>query len=406
LWFEIKKFEGLGRLGTVFLGHSYETPTLLAIQMKKEDNFSPEDLSYNVISASPRLKRLLENSKLETLKSVKLQSPEFSPYPVCFIYPSLQMQGKSISKLEKIQELFPETGQSQILESDSLILIPWDMPEIYLNQGRKFYEKINRILSNSEMNQSKLMLNIPFRVSQSDSFKEINSLNVAIVCLGDISSLLNHPKFLLSYISSIRNKISPDVMFYAPGVPSSYFPILTYLGIDLFDLTFLLSFHNNENALELENNVEDYKFVIKRIKSALKSSKLRDLVRIYANSYPPQKTLLRMLDKQIPLDEGTAIYGSESLYCTDQTDFSRPEVNRFRQRVKDRYQIGSHIQGIIFLPCSAKKPYSQSKSHQLYQSVIKSRFSKNENSSLQWVKSDLIEYYLWARTCRLKNFVY
>ncbi|MHA2108279.1 MAG: DUF5591 domain-containing protein [Candidatus Hodarchaeales archaeon] len=380
LVFEIQKYEGLGRLGTVFLGQSHETPTFLNIQMRKEDDFTRIEAAFSEESASSGFKKILKNSNLEFLRSSRPQSQESSTFPKCVLYPSLQMQGKSLAKLKRIEEFFPKTHKSLILGNEYIHLIPWDLPDIYLDHGMKYYKTVNRLLSISKNNHFKFMVNIPFRSSQSDSFKEISTLKAGIICLGDLSSTFNHPKYLLSYISSIRDKVTPDVMFYAPGVPSSFFPILSYLGIDLFDFTFLSSFHTGGNALELENKVEDYKFVIKRINSALKSGKLRDLVRIYANSYPPQKTLLRMIDKQIPLDQGTAIYGSESLYCTDQTDFSRPEVNRFRDRVRNRYQIGSHIQGIVFLPCSAKKPYSQSKSHQVFRSVIRRTLKSKRHS--------------------------
>ncbi|MHA1976527.1 MAG: DUF5591 domain-containing protein [Candidatus Hodarchaeales archaeon] len=378
--FEIKRFEGLGRLGTASLGSSYETPTFLTIKRKKEALVEPIEKIFNSSFISPSLERKLEKSNIETLPSLSPQNPELLHLPICILYPSLQMQGKSLSRLSRLEDFFPESSQSLILGEESYHLIPWDLPEIYLDHGINYYKTINRLLFTRKEIQSKFMLNIPFRSIQADSFNELKALNVGIICLGDISSLLNHPRYLLSYLSSIKEKISPDVMLYTPGVPSSFFPILTYLGVDLFDFTYLSTLNNAENVLELDNEMRDYNLIMKRIKSALRSGKLRDLVRVHANSYPPQKTLLRMIDKQISLDQGTSIYGTESLYCTDQTDFSRPEVKRFRKRISERYQLGSHIQGIIFLPCSAKKPYSQSKSHRAFQSVIRRTLKSRRHS--------------------------
>ncbi len=361
--FEIKKYEGAGRLGNINLGRTYETPTVINLYIKREAVPDPIETTLKTYSSSSRLDSILETTRVQDSKS--------SSRPSCFLYPSLQMQGKSISNLTQILEFFPEKHRSLILKNDNFHLIPWDLPEVYLNGGINYFKHINNLMSQLGGNFTNFILNVPFRSIQSESWKELSNLTVGVVSLGDISSLLNHPKFLLSYLSSVKEKIAPNVMLYAPGVPSSFIPILTYLGIDLFDLSFLSVVNTSDIVLELENQIVDYMNLINRTKVAFRAGKLRDLVRVYSNSYPPQKTLLRMIDIQVSLDKGTSIYGSKTLYCTDQTDFSRPEVNRFRARVKERYLTGSHIQAILFLPCSAKKPYSQSKSHQIFQRSIR-----------------------------------
>jgi len=48
----------------------------------------------------------------------------------------------------------------------------------------------------------------------------------------------------------------------------------------------------------------------------------------------------------------------------------RPEVVRWHRRIKERYMPGS-AELVIILPCSAKKPYSSSKSHMLFEQSIK-----------------------------------
>ena len=57
--FEIKKYEGLGRLGTAFLGSSYETPTFLNIKRKKEATIEPIENIYKSSFISPSLERTL-----------------------------------------------------------------------------------------------------------------------------------------------------------------------------------------------------------------------------------------------------------------------------------------------------------------------------------------------------------
>ncbi len=54
---------------------------------------------------------------------------------------------------------------------------------------------------------------------------------------------------------------------------------------------------------------------------------------------------------------------AESLY--------RVHAERWRRRIKERYTPPRGISLTIFLPCSAKKPYSKSKSHKLFIKAIK-----------------------------------
>ena len=44
------------------------------------------------------------------------------------------------------------------------------------------------------------MINLPFSPNLDDILKEFASPNIGIVSLGDISSLLNHPAYLMKYI--------------------------------------------------------------------------------------------------------------------------------------------------------------------------------------------------------------
>ncbi|MFQ6105953.1 MAG: DUF5591 domain-containing protein [Candidatus Hydrothermarchaeaceae archaeon] len=49
----------------------------------------------------------------------------------------------------------------------------------------------------------------------------------------------------------------------------------------------------------------------------------------------------------------------------------RPEVLRWHERIKERYTPPKNIKLTVILPCSAKKPYSKSKSHMQFQKYIR-----------------------------------
>jgi predicted RNA-binding protein len=372
--FEIQKMEGLGRLGIINFSNPVETPTLICLQERYSDKFS-SGITKSVNNALGKEYSFIfsknQNKECFQVSDNILASESF---PRCYLYSSLQMQGKSKEEFSHILDFFPEKYHTALEYNDAFHIIPWDLPDIFLDHYLNYLDTITSLTQKDQNIPSNLVINVPFSTDLVSSLPKILSHEIAVICLGDISSLLNHPIFLLDYIQSISEKISPHCLIYAPSVPSLYFPILSYLGIDLFDLTFLSATKNtnqiDNSVLEYENTVESYTKTIQQVKQAIKSGKLRDLVRVYANSYPPLKSLLRQIDKNERIEQRTPIFGSKTLYCTDETDFSRPEVRRFRNRVSTRYTLSPKIQGVIFLPCSARKPYSLSKSHQYFRGTI------------------------------------
>lgn len=51
--------------------------------------------------------------------------------------------------------------------------------------------------------------------------------------------------------------------------------------------------------------------------------------------------------------------------------YNRVEIKRWHQRIKERYRPPSCVKVTILLPCSARKPYSKSKSHRKFIKLIK-----------------------------------
>ncbi|MFW9904228.1 MAG: DUF5591 domain-containing protein, partial [Candidatus Thorarchaeota archaeon] len=267
----------------------------------------------------------------------------------------------------------------------SFHLLPYDLPTIHLDQYIRYLEKLNEIFLPELNDQTKFILNFPLTPEiLNTKLPPLNNSAVGAVCLGDISSLLTHPSLLIKYLILVKSWISPNLMLYAPAIPSSYVSILAYLGIDLFDLLFLelrkaSTERQNRSILEEETTSTTFSQVLQLTRRALSKTKLRDLSRVFANSYPYLKSLLRISDSQLPLEEGTPLY-TPILYCTDETDFTRPEITRFRDRIKTRYIPPPGMAGVIFLPCSAKKPYSQSKSHILFRKIIQQNLRGKRHS--------------------------
>ncbi|UCE74457.1 MAG: DUF5591 domain-containing protein, partial [Methanomassiliicoccales archaeon] len=107
------------------------------------------------------------------------------------------------------------------------------------------------------------------------------------------------------------------------------------------------------------------------VRNAIRSGGLRELVESRVRSEPQMVSILRILDthhysfleKYFPVTGGQMIASSnESL--------TRPEIVRFRERIKERYKKLPHPKILLLLPCSAKKPYSFSRTHKAIRKAV------------------------------------
>ena len=124
---------------------------------------------------------------------------------------------------------------------------------------------------------------------------------------------------------------------------------------------------------------------MQNIQFSLLKDKLRDFVKQTVLIDPILVALLRIADKkgQVLLEQYNPSFKKEKLLITGLSDLSRPEVVRYQKLFMERFKIPDWNQIILILPCSAKKPYSESKSHRLFSQAIKAglggtRFSMTE----------------------------
>lgn len=367
--FEINQCEGRGRTG-IWEEWGLHTPTFVVLRS---------------MLSSPSQSNILGFTQIPALTAVESQhaAKKLAPYgsgtghfPVCHVYPALQVQRKSLHDINQVTDLFPENTAHHSLSPQSFHLIPWDLPTTHLDRFVDYLTTLNNLELDQSSDNLRLILNVPLtRETLEKDLPDLTSEAIAAVSLGDISSVLSNPNLFIKYLHRIRSWISPRRLLYAPGVPITYIPMLVYLGVDIFDFLQLRLVSTNKlyrSSVVFDQNpsFEQFIDVLERTRHALMGGTLRDLVRVFANTYPPLKAILRRIDQRIPL-EGTPIYRTQRLLCTDETDFTRPEVSFFRERVRSRYTPSPSTQGVIFLPCSAKKPYSTSKSHHRFLRVIK-----------------------------------
>jgi queuine/archaeosine tRNA-ribosyltransferase len=56
-----------------------------------------------------------------------------------------------------------------------------------------------------------------------------------LVAVGGGSFLLSRPRLLVQILPAVREALSPNTTLYFPSAPPHLFPLLAYLGVDLFD---------------------------------------------------------------------------------------------------------------------------------------------------------------------------
>ncbi|WNY23968.1 hypothetical protein MmiHf6_12920 [Methanimicrococcus hongohii] len=130
----------------------------------------------------------------------------------------------------------------------------------------------------------------------------------------------------------------------------------------------LLSKHN-VNALEAE---------ITLVREKIRRGALREYIEGQCRVRTWLTGLLRLFDSS-PLAEKTApTFRRETIYATTAESQNRAEIRRFANRIMENYEAPKKEILVIF-PCSSKKPYSISASHQRFiQSIERNRKYVNE----------------------------
>ena len=124
----------------------------------------------------------------------------------------------------------------------------------------------------------------------------------------------------------------------------------------------------------VSHNVGVYESLLSESVQAAHAGRLRYLVESMTHSSTAHATILRMVDKRLYgyLEEFTSSSGGGVLPLVGPESYNSPVVRRFREYVASRYAPPKHKKLVVVLPCSARKPYSDSKSHKLFTQAIDS----------------------------------
>lgn len=185
----------------------------------------------------------------------------------------------------------------------------------------------------------------------------------------NVPSLLRDAGEFVRYTMRIREKYGYGAIFYAPGVPENLIPVLFYLGYDIFD-DCLSKMQCHELWGPSENCGDSAGRIFEMTVRAFHEDRLREFV----EGIPDNKSqeILRHLDFEY-YDAVEQFYPvhMDSLNAVTVQSLYRPDVQRWIRRLKERYRKPKFARNLLLMPCSARKPYSESKSHKFMRRFIK-----------------------------------
>ncbi|MFW9924652.1 MAG: tRNA-guanine transglycosylase [Candidatus Thorarchaeota archaeon] len=245
--------------------------------------------------------------------------------------------------------------------------------------------------------------------------QEIISLQIKNIAIINLLSIINNQRQLVDFLAKLRSQLPIDSLFFILSpVPHTHLPILAYLGVDIFSDEYAIiaakqNLYLTENSgyliEEIKENIcscsicsqydevvdlqkifrsaEGKKLLtihnqfifqkkIREIRFALKNNDLRSHIEQSISSHVLSAAALKIFDNDWMelLIKRTPTWSDIPVRTITSYSFSRPEILEYQKRVRERFQIPENKKLVVIFPCSAKKPYSESKSHQMFQQAL------------------------------------
>ncbi|HUW91405.1 MAG TPA: DUF5591 domain-containing protein [Candidatus Nanopelagicaceae bacterium] len=324
--------------------------------------------------------------------------------------------------MESFKEIL--ASNIDIFTEDNIIpSIPFNIPTTVINKEfaeeeiNTFIQESNQILQQYSNLDFGLSIKIYDYYELFDLYIPLikNNENVRILNLVDLFDNFSNFRNILKVIFKIKQELDNNLVLMVSGrIIPKFYPILIYLGIDLIDCSYLLylsaenfydtieyllpiykikyfpcpctickrnlkynltSKYSSEKTeqLALHNIISAYTYMNK-IKLYMRMEDFRGFIE--KSSYDDMNIIstLKVLDRQyfnILKYETPLTQVNKVINCHGALSYNRPDFQGFRERLIKRFTPESWTKLIIILPCSAKKPYSESKSHKKFHGVLR-----------------------------------
>ena len=224
--------------------------------------------------------------------------------------------------------------------------------------------------------------------------------------LSNAQEIAGHAAAFVDAVVQTKAAIPADTALYLPGVATpGNASILAYAGVDLFDADravikgtqgkYLTT--DGEYFLEdlpelpcacpacqtpreefgprecVEHNEAVLRGELARVRQRIRDGRLRDYIEGQARHEQWHTAVFRRLDDQYGyLETRTPVIRRANLTASTDDTLRRVEIQRFAERVTTRYR-NRFEKPLVIVPCSARKPYSESQSHSQFHDAIQFR---------------------------------
>ncbi|MHB1492600.1 MAG: DUF5591 domain-containing protein [Thermoplasmataceae archaeon] len=196
-----------------------------------------------------------------------------------------------------------------------------------------------------------------------------------IIMVEEADLLIQRPKLFVDAIMEINRQNKFRRLIYTPLIGDPYlFPILALLGVSIQD-NFISDMDGIEKIAyrtlgrmktERDSREENSSFLLnisEDIQSSIRNSTLFDIVEKFSISSKAVEIFRILLnDYQNELEE-VFPRRTQKIMASSNLSLLRPDITRFQDYMKNSYVKPDARTICLFLPCSARKPYSESKSH-------------------------------------------
>ena len=224
--------------------------------------------------------------------------------------------------------------------------------------------------------------------------------------LSNAQGVVGHASALVDAVIDTREAVPADTALYLSGVATPLnVATLAYAGVDLVDAKRARvkgsrgKYLTDESERFLEDldelpcscpacqvpreefdradcethNVNALEAELRRVRRRIREGRLRDYVEGQARHEQWLTATLRELDQQYGYVEARApVARNNELAAATSDTIRRPEIQRFAERVSERY-VNRFRNPLVLVPCSARKPYSESQSHEQFRDAIQFR---------------------------------
>ena len=227
--------------------------------------------------------------------------------------------------------------------------------------------------------------------------------------LSEAAGIVGHAAAFVDAVTSVRESIPPDSALYLPGVATpANVATLVYAGVDLVDADRAVvrgteghyltadghAFLDDLDELPCacpacqqgreafgreacaEHNVHALAAALRTARRRVREGRLRDYLEGQARHEQWLTAVVRRLDQEWAyLEQRTPLVRTAEMTAATEDTIRRVEIQRFARRVTERYR-NRFDHPLVVVPCSARKPYGDSRSHGQFHDAVQYRAHK------------------------------